>query len=79
MDDQEFFELEQEEQGIPEFIRDTDAGYNIMIRFRNQEDYFKFVDLIGQPKLKIYSKQNVRATTFPNEIDHETSLDQFTE
>ena len=41
------------------------SGYTVVIRFRNKEDYFNFVDLIKQPKLKIYSKLNMRETSWP--------------
>lgn len=41
------------------------SGFQVIVRFRNQKDYFEFVDLIKQPKLKVYSKLNMRETDWP--------------
>ena len=41
------------------------AGYIAIVRFRNKEDYFEFADLLKQPKLKVYSKLNMRETSWP--------------
>lgn len=41
------------------------TGYIAIVRFRNKEDYFEFADLLKQPKLKVYSKLNMRETSWP--------------
>lgn len=41
------------------------SGYVAVVRFRNKEDYFEFADLLQQPKLKVYSKLNMRETSWP--------------
>lgn len=41
------------------------SGYVAVVRFRNKEDYFEFADLLQQPKLKVYSKLNIRETSWP--------------
>ena len=41
------------------------TGFQVVVRFRNQKDYFEFADLIEQPKLKVYSKVKMRETDWP--------------
>lgn len=74
-DELEEFLSSQEESDIQKFhLEDRYGdGYQVILRFRNQKDYFQFVDLIGQPKLKVYSKQIMRETDWPIKI-HENSL-----
>ena len=57
--------VEEQESGTPEFVKVGDGSYIIIVRFRNQEDYYKFLDLIGQPKLKVYNKTKIKETVWP--------------
>lgn len=53
---------------IPEFIQEDDGTYNVLVRFRTEQDYHDFIKLIYQPKLKVYNKTLVRSTTWPEEV-----------
>ena len=73
---EDFFTPDESEQVFELEDRCSD-GYRIILRFRNQKDYFEFVDLIQQPKLKVYSKALIRETTYPSADSSEDSLDHF--
>ena len=67
-EDEEYFQFEHAEEVEHEKFELEDRcanGYQVVIRFRNKEDYFQFADLIEQPKLKVYSKVNMRETSWP--------------
>lgn len=60
--------------GLPFNLVDKQgSGYTVVVRFRNQKDYFDFADLIKQPKLKVYNKIKMRETVFPEPI-HEDNI-----
>lgn len=52
----------------------SDGSYVVIVRFRNEEDYFNFADRIGQPKLKVYNRSIVRHTDYPLHKPQEFSL-----
>ena len=49
----------------PEFVPDDSDEFKVMVRFRNEEDYNKFADILGQPHLKRITKSSERVTVFP--------------
>lgn len=53
---------------IPELIIEDDGTYNVLVRFRTEQDYVDFIKLIGQPKLNVYNKTLVRNTVWPLEV-----------
>jgi hypothetical protein len=52
--------------GLPEFVQeDNEAPYICIVRFRSEEDLFKFADLLEQPNLKLKTKRNTKSTWYP--------------
>jgi hypothetical protein len=66
--DEEIIVDEELASGPPEFIDKGDGTYSIVVRFRNQEDYYEFLDKIGKSKLKVYNPTRVRETSWPEEV-----------
>ena len=50
---------------IPVLDLTKDGTYNVLVRFRCEQDYTDFIKLIDQPKLKVYNKTLVRTTQWP--------------
>ena len=50
---------------IPVLDLTKDGTYNVLVRFRCEQDYIDFIKLIDQPKLKVYNKTLVRTTQWP--------------
>lgn len=58
---------------IPELPTTGDGTYNVLVRFRCEQDYRDFIRLIDQPRLAVYNKTLIRTTQWPLEIS-ETNL-----